>query len=123
MFLYLRLSVSGDLELRCFSRQRAFNLRIGQHVDQRRCCVALFSLQWVGGLELALQLDLGLHGRSALNARQHLVVAICDLQAANLQIVVAAGVFIDAVQVLHHGFWRALPDDLIDLEWQLDLDG
>ena len=110
------------LQLGRLSGQRAFNLGIGQHANQRGI-FAVFGLQRVGYLQLALGFDLELHGRRTLQVGQQLVAAIGIAQIVDLQLMPAAGVFIDAIEVQHLGFWRALPDDAINLEGQLDLDG
>ena len=119
-------SMGGDLELCRFRGQRALDLCVGQHINQigwLAVGVFAFGLQRVGCFQLALQLHAGLHGGSTLYAGQRLVVAIRNMQAVDLQLMVAAGVFINTVDVFDNGFGRAIPDHAIDLKRQLDFDG
>ena len=79
--------------------------------------VLLFRLsQWVGYLYIAAGFCLQCHGGCTFQLEVCLVVALRKTQAADLQVVMRARVFIAAAQVLHHGLRWALPSDVIDLE-------
>ena len=97
-----------DGELGCFRRQRAVDICRGGDGQRfrrllRQCC-----------LDGALQLGLQLHGGCGLELGLGFIQAAGITQAADLQLVVAAGVPVLAIQLGDGGLWWAFPDDFFD---------
>ncbi|MPM79561.1 hypothetical protein SDC9_126599 [bioreactor metagenome] len=113
------IGIGLDLQPRRFGGQRAFGCHPGLHGNGGAGVAVL--VQRVGHLHIAGGLGLHSHGSGALQLQLGLIGALGKAQAADFEFMVGSRVFIATVQVLHHGFGRALPDDLVDLEGQLYL--
>ena len=93
----------GNVQAGSFCGKGAFDRSIGLNIKQ------LVGLAGQGGLDSTFERGLQLHGSRCLQLRFSLVKAAGVAQAADLHVVVAAGIAVVAVQFGNDGFGRAFP--------------